>query len=77
METLDRIAKALGLEIVDLFELPEGRINIERLRLSVLEEIKASSPEMLKLIAGFIEWLKNAKVPADRKSRKPRVPKQT
>jgi transcriptional regulator with XRE-family HTH domain len=72
IDTLEKIATAFNIEILDLLALAQGRIDIDRLRARVIEEVNESPPEMLKLIAALIEMTRNAKAPASRKSRKPR-----
>jgi transcriptional regulator with XRE-family HTH domain len=71
IDTLDKIAVAFNIEILDLFALAQGRMDVDRLRAHVIEEIRELSPGTLKLIAALIETTRNAKAPASRKSRKP------
>ncbi len=70
IDTLDKIAEALGIEMVDLFAFPQGRPNSDKLRALVIEEVKESSPEVLKLIADLIGAVRGVKAPAPRKNRK-------
>ena len=71
IDTLEKIAVAFNIEILDLFALAQGRMDVDRLRAHVIEEIRELSPGTLKLIAALIETTRNAKAPASRKSRKP------
>ena len=75
IDTLDKIADALGVVIVDLFALVQGEMNVEKLKARVLEEVKESSPGMLSLIAALIQTTRSEKGPALKRSRKPRNPK--
>lgn len=72
IDTLEKIATAFNIEILDLFAFAQGRIDIDRLRARVIEEVNESPPEMLKLIADLFETTRNAKAPVARKSRKRR-----
>ena len=72
IDTLDKIADALGIEMVDLFTLTKGKMNVDKLRAYIIEEVKESSPEMLKLIAALIETTRSGKPPAPKKNKKPR-----
>ena len=74
IDTLDKIADALGIEMVDLFTLTKGKMNVDKLRTYIIEEVKESSLEMLKLIAALIQTTRNEKAPASKRSRKPRKP---
>jgi transcriptional regulator with XRE-family HTH domain len=74
IDTLDKIADALGIEMVDLFTLAKGKINVDKLRAYIIEEVKESSPAMLKLIAALIQTARSEKVPASKRSKKPRKP---
>jgi transcriptional regulator with XRE-family HTH domain len=74
IDTLDKIADALGTVIVDLFALVRGEMNVEKLKARVIEEVKESSPGMLKLIATLIHTTRSEKAPALKRSRKPRKP---
>ena len=71
IDTLEKIAVAFNIEILDLFALAQGRMDVDRLRAHVIEEIRELSPGTLKLIAALIETTRNAKAPASRRSRKP------
>ena len=70
IDTLDKIADALGVEMVDLFTLAQGQMDVEKLRARVIEEVKESSPEMLKLIAALIETTRGGKTPVPKKNDK-------
>jgi transcriptional regulator with XRE-family HTH domain len=72
IDTLDKIADALGIEMVDLFTLTKGQVNVDKLRAYIIEEVKESSPGMLKLIAALIQTTRSDKAPAYRRSKKPR-----
>ena len=72
IDTLDKIADALGIEMVDLFTLAKGKINVDKLRAYIIEEVKESSPAMLKLIAALIQTTRSEKTPTSKGSRKPR-----
>ena len=72
IDTLDKIADALGIEMVDLFTLAKGKINVDKLRAYIIEEVKESSPATLKLIAALIQTTRSEKAPASKRSRKPR-----
>ena len=74
IDTLDKIADARGIEMVDLFTLAKGKINVDKLRAYIIEEVKESSPAMLKLIAALIQTARSEKVPASKRSKKPRKP---
>jgi transcriptional regulator with XRE-family HTH domain len=74
IDTLDKIADALGMEIVDLFTLTKGKMDVDKLRAYIIDEVKESSPGMLKLIAALIETTRNEKASASTRSRKPRKP---
>ena len=74
IDTLDKIADALGIEMVDLFTLTKGQMNVDKLRAYIIEEVKESSPELLKLIAALIQTARSEKVPASKRSKKPRKP---
>src|SRR5208283_2638256 len=70
IDTLDKIADALGIEIVDLFTLTKGKMNVDKLRAYIIEEVKESSPGMLKLIAVLIQTTRSEKAPASRRVKK-------
>ena len=74
LDTLDKIADALGIEMVDLFTLTKGKLDVDKLRAYIIEEVKESSPGMLKLIAALIQTTRSEKAPASKRSRKPRNP---
>lgn len=61
LDTLNKIAEALDVEIVELFpksEKPDQR----RLKALVLESVKGASPEMIKLFSDLIEDLNRLSV---------------
>jgi len=72
IDTLDKIADALDIEMVDLFTLTKGKMNVDKLRACIIEEVKESSPATLKLIAALIQTTRSEKAPASKRSRKPR-----
>jgi len=72
IDTLDKIADALGIEMVDLFTLTKGKMNVDNLRAYIIEEVKESSPGMLKLIAALIQTTRSDKAPASKRSKKSR-----
>jgi transcriptional regulator with XRE-family HTH domain len=72
IDTLDKITAALGIEMVDLFTLVQGQVDVEKLRAHVIAEVEESSPGMLKLIAALIETTRSGKPPAPKKNKKPR-----
>ena len=72
IDTLGKIADALGIEMVDLFTLTKGRVNVGKLRAYIVEEVKESSPTMLKLIGTLIQTTRSEKAMASKGNRKPR-----
>lgn len=72
IDTLDKIADALGIEMVDLFTLTKGQVNVDKLRAYIIGEVKESSPGILKLMAALIETTRSGKLPGPKKNRKPR-----
>jgi len=74
LDTLDKIADALGIEMVDLFTLTKGKVDVDKLRAYIIDEVKESSPGMLKLIAALIQTTRTEKASAPKRSRKPRKP---
>ncbi len=72
IDTLDKIADALGIEMVDLFTLTKGKMNVDKLRAHIIEEVKESSPGMLKLMAALIQTTRSDKAPASKRSKKSR-----
>ena len=70
IDTLDKIADALGNEMVDLFTLTKGRANVDKLRAYIIEEVKELPPGMLKVIAALIETTRSEKPPAFEKNKK-------
>ncbi len=72
IDTLDKIADALGIEMVDLFTLTKGKMNVDKLRAYIIEEVKESSLGMLQLIAVLIQTTRSEKGPASKKSKKPK-----
>ena len=74
IDTLSKIAGALGIEMVDLFALTKGQVNVEKLRAYIIEEVKESSPGMLKLITALIQTTRSEKAPVLKRSRKSRKP---
>lgn len=72
IDTLDKIAEALGVEMIDLFTLAHKQESVDRLRSHVIEEVKESSPEMLRLIATLIQAMRSEKAPIHTRNRKPR-----
>jgi transcriptional regulator with XRE-family HTH domain len=74
IDTLDKIADALGIEMVDLFTLTKEQVNLDKLRAYIIEEVKESSPGMLELIAALIQTTRSENAPASKRSRKPRKP---
>lgn len=72
IDTLDKIAEALGVEMIDLFTLARKQERIDSLRSHVIEEVMESSPEMLRLIATLIQTMRSEKAPIQTRNRKPR-----
>ncbi len=72
IDTLDKITAALGIEMVDLFTLVQGQVDVEELRAHVIAEVKESPPGMLKLIAALVQTTRSEKGPASKKSKKPK-----
>lgn len=70
IDTLDKIAEALGVEMIDLFTLARKQESIDSLRSHVIEEVRESSPGTLKLIADLITALKAGETGAPRKRRR-------
>ncbi len=70
IDTLDKIAEALGVEMIDLFALARKQESIDSLRSHVIEEVKESSPGTLKLIADLIKALKGGEAGVPRKTRR-------
>ena len=70
IDTLDKIAGALGVEMIDLFTLARKQESIDSLRSHVIEEVRESSPGTLKLIADLIIALKAGETGASRKTRR-------
>jgi transcriptional regulator with XRE-family HTH domain len=70
IDTLDKIAEALGVEMIDLFTLARKQESIDSLRSHVIEEVRESSPGTLKLIADLITALKAGETGAPRKTRR-------
>jgi transcriptional regulator with XRE-family HTH domain len=70
IDTLDKIAEALGVEMIDLFTLARKQESIDSLRSHVIEEVRESSPGTLKLIADLITALKTGEAGAPGKRRR-------
>jgi transcriptional regulator with XRE-family HTH domain len=61
LDTLNKIAGALGVGIVELFPAPQ-RLNQKKAKALVLETVRSSSPEMVKLFSDLIESIKHLPV---------------
>jgi transcriptional regulator with XRE-family HTH domain len=61
IDTLDKIADAMGIEMADLFTIKKGKLDVDRLRAYIIEEVRESSPGMLKLIAALIQTARSEK----------------
>ena len=70
IDTLDKIAEALGVEMIDLFTLARKQQSIDSLRSHVIEEIRELSSGTLKLIADLIKALKTGEATVSRKTRR-------
>jgi transcriptional regulator with XRE-family HTH domain len=70
IDTLDKIADALGIEMVDLFTLTKGQVNVDKLRAYIIEKVKESPLEMLKLMAALIETTRIGRIPAPKRNNK-------
>ena len=70
IDTLDKIAEALGVEMIDLFTLARKQESIDSLRSHVIEEIRELSSGTLKLIADLIKALKTGEATVSRKTRR-------
>ena len=57
VETLNKIARALGVGINDVFDLPKEIKDPNKLRSSLIEEINKSAPDILKITLSFIRGL--------------------
>ena len=72
IDTLDKIADALAIEMVDLFTLTEGQVNADKLRAYIIEEVKESPPGTLKVIAALLQTTRDGKTSVSVRSKKPR-----
>ncbi len=71
IDTLDKIADALSVVIVDLFALVQGQMDVEELKARAIDGIRDLSPRTLKPIAALIETMRDKKVAVPGKLRKP------
>lgn len=55
--TLGKIARGLGMSVNEIFNVPMGVENPDKLRASVIKEIEKSDPKILKAVLNLIKEL--------------------
>ena len=76
IDTLDKIATALGIDIGDLFAYSPRRTNADKLRVLLAVAIKESLPELLKLIAELVEEKQTTRGPKPEEARREKPAKK-
>jgi transcriptional regulator with XRE-family HTH domain len=64
IDTLIKVAKGLNVEVVDLFSFPMPPADIKKLKKSLVEDINASPPEIIKFLSDLLNGLKSLQRPS-------------
>jgi transcriptional regulator with XRE-family HTH domain len=75
IDTLVKVARGLNVNVQTLLDFPKDRADSTSLKKAIIEEIKISSPEIIKILSDILSGLKSLKaVPANRKQAKRNKP---